>query len=121
MSVAAKTTIIDRRLEKLFRTELLSLSRKYQREGRSLLAGNPDPQLTTYYHRRSKTKMSKADFESGSCRSSDELAKALSAMWRQQGLVELAELAPQLAQLAERLKESQPESDDVSPFVYAMY
>jgi hypothetical protein len=121
MNVATMPQSVDRRLEKFFRSELLRISQQYQREGRPLLAGNPDPKLPTYWRRRDKMKMSKADFESGSCRSPDELANALAEMWRQQGLTELSEIAPQLAKLAGRLKRSQHESDEVSPFVYVMY
>jgi hypothetical protein len=121
MNVLAKVPLTDRRLERFFRSELLPIARQYQHEGRSLLDGNPDPTQPTYYQRRTMTKMSKADFESGSCRDSEELAAALNAMWRKQGFDELAELAPRLAQLAERLKQTQPDTEDVSPFIYAMY
>lgn len=121
MNLATQTPTADRRLEKFFRAELLPLAQKYQRDGRCLLAGNPDRSLPTYYEPREKTRMSRSDFESGSCRSTEELAAALEAMWRDQGFDELAALAPQLARLAERLKRTQPDTEDVSPFVYAMY
>ena len=121
MNVATKFPTTDRRLDNFFRAELLPLAQKYQREGRALLAGNPDPSQATYYERRTVTRMSKSDFESGSCRRLEDLAAALDALWRQQGFDELAELAPQLAKLAERLKETQPDTEEVSPFVYAMY
>jgi hypothetical protein len=111
----------DRRLDKFYSTQLLRVSQQYRREGRQVLAGNPDPQLPSYYVQRSQTTMTKKDFETGSCRDTDELAEALREMWGDQGFEELAELAPQLAKLAARLKGSQHESEDVSPFVYVMY
>jgi hypothetical protein len=121
MNLAMPSPTIDRRLEKFFRAELLPLARQYKREGRCLLAGNPDGSLSSYYEQRKSTRMSRSDFEKGSCRSTEELAAELEAMWRQQGFDELAALAPQLAKLAERLRQTQPETEDVSPFVYAMY
>jgi hypothetical protein len=121
MSITAKSPLTDRRLERFFRTQLLAVAQQYRREGRSLLAGNPDPAQPTYFHRRSKTRMTKADFESGSCCTTDELVEALRQMWQQEGLAELAELAPQLAKFAEQLKQMQPDTEEVSPFVYAMY
>jgi hypothetical protein len=121
MNVSVKTPALDRRLERFFRTELLKVAERYRREGRELLAGNPDAQLPTYYVRRSRTRMSKQDFEQGACRDADELATALRDLWQEQGFVELSELAPQLAKLADRLKQSQCETDEISPFVYAMY
>ena len=121
MSVATKSPPQDRRLAKFFRTELLRISRQYRRESRELMAGSPDSQLASYYVVREKTKMTKADFENGSCASPDELASALSDMWDEQGFTELSSVAPQFAKLAERLKKSQLESDEVSPFIYVMY
>ena len=100
---------------------MLKIAEQYRREGRELLAGNPDPSLPSYYVRRERTKMTKRDFESGSCRHPDELAEALSEMWRGQGFAELSELAPRMAKLAEKLKEVQSETDEISSFVYAMY
>ncbi len=121
MNIATKTPPHDRRLKKFFRSELLGIAAQYRREGRELLAGNPDPDLSSYYIRRSQTKMSKQDFESGSCRHPGELAQALNELWSSQGYEELCKLAPQLAKLAESLKRSQQETDEISPFVYVMY
>ena len=59
--------------------------------------------------------MTKADFEEGSCASPQQLDSALSKMWQGQGYAELSSVAPQLAKLAERLKEAQLESGEVSP------
>jgi hypothetical protein len=112
---------LDRRLDKFFRTELLPISQQYAREGRQVLAGSPDPQSSSYFLRRTKTTMTRADFESGSCACPADLADVLAEMWRQQGFGELSALAPQMAKLAERLKQSQHETEEVSPFVYAMY
>jgi hypothetical protein len=111
----------DRRLDKFYSSQLLRVSQQYQHEGRRLLAGNPDPQLPSYYAQRSRTTMTKEDFETGSCRGIGELAEALRQMWDDQGFTELSDLAPQMANLAARLKGSQHESEDVSPFVYVMY
>jgi hypothetical protein len=121
MSTATKNATHDRRLEKFFRNELLAVAHRYECEGRSLLAGNPDPQLASYYMPRPQTKLTKSDFEQGACRTPDELIEALADMWREQGYAELSRLAPQMGQFAERLKETQQETDEVSPFVYVMY
>ena len=121
MSTATKTPARDRRLEKFFRHELLAVAHRYHCESRKLLAGNPDPQLASYYLPRLNTKMTKSDFEQGACRTPDELVQQLADMWREQGYAELSRLAPQIGQLAARLKETQQETDEVSPFVYVMY
>ncbi len=50
-----------------------------------------------------------------------DVERTLREMWERDGLPELAKLAPDLAKLTRRLEFTEEESEDVSPFVYAMW
>ena len=50
-----------------------------------------------------------------------DVERTLRELWERDGLPELAKLAPDLAKLTRRLEFTEAESEDVSPFVYAMW
>jgi hypothetical protein len=112
----------DRRLlRRLFRSKIAPLAHRYRQQRRQLLDGNPQQDLPTYYHHRASTRMTKEEFETGSGRSVQELTAGMQAIWSEADDTDLQQLAPQFARLAEKLRSTQVETDDVSPFIYVMY
>ena len=90
-------------------------------EGRRFFPHGPDPAESSYYVRRGRTSMRKADFESPAFQTADEFAGELAAMWKAQGFDALCPLAPAMARLAQQLQQVEEQSDEVSPFVYVMF
>ena len=110
----------DAALARFFREQLVPVGQRAKAEGDMFPMG-PDPSLRSYYRKRSKQTLARADFEEPSVRTPEELGAKLAAMWQALGDAELARLAPQMQKLAGELKKAHQKQDDVSPFIYVMY
>jgi hypothetical protein len=85
-------------------------------EGQVLFPVIPDPAAATYWELRTVRCMSAVDFEL-SCDSGERFADAFAAIAKP----ELAALAPALGCLAEQLRETGGQNEEVSPFIYVMF
>jgi hypothetical protein len=102
------------RLRRFFRKRLLPAAKKLQSRGVSFFELGPDDRAESWY----EGPPSEPKFTSLNL---DECEAALRNLWQEQELPELAELATELMQLAQRLEVQKEESSDVSSFVYVMY
>jgi len=108
-------------VKKFFSKEALPLAKKMKAGGKAFFPTSFDAAAQTYYVKRQKTTMTKADFEVAGCDSFEAFEKALEEMWRSQGYPELAALAPGLAKLSKALYAAEEQSGEVSPFIYVMF
>jgi hypothetical protein len=108
-------------LRAFFHDQLTPLAERQKREGRQFLASELQKDAESYYVRRTKRSMTRADFEWGGCPSVEAFPEQLAELWRSQGDEGLAALAPVLGKLAVVLQEQDDEGEEVSPFIYAMY
>lgn len=104
-----------------FERRLMPAARALRARGREPFPRSFDPAATTYYERRAKTTMERADFELPSIDSPEALALALGRFWDERSAPELARLAPDLADLAAEVRADDDQSDEVSPFIYQMF
>lgn len=84
----------------------------------------PDSALASYYVKRPRPHMLRADFTLASCSDEQEAAERLATYWHQRGRPELAARAGQVAQAAVALRDlyrkAEPEAE-VSPYIYSMF
>jgi hypothetical protein len=112
---------ISKHVRKVFMKEVVPVSNLSKKREQVFFPLRPDNQLSTYYREREQTAMTLGDFEVPGCESSEKLEKALAELWGSQGYAELVPLAQTTARLAEMLRESEDESQEVSPFIYVMF
>jgi hypothetical protein len=110
----------EREIDRFFDQELLPLASRLKGMRVALLEASLESGASTYFVRRPKVAMAKADFEWGGCASGQTVTADLRRLWTG-GDASLATLAPGVARLAGMLRESEQESSDVSNFVYVMY
>ena len=108
-------------VKKFFSKEVLPLSKKMKTDGKVFFPTAFDANAPSYYIKRKKTTMTKADFEVAGLESYESFGKAVEEMWRAQGEPELAALAPWLARLSKELYAAEEQSGEVSPFIYVMF
>jgi hypothetical protein len=108
-------------IDRFFDGELMPLAARLKGAEPAVFLTKPDPSAQSYYIRRSKRTMSKADFEVAGCADGAELARRLSAHWAACGCASLAPLAPGLGRIADAVRVEEHDSADVSPFVYVMF
>jgi hypothetical protein len=84
----------------------------------------PDPQLSSYYTRRSRPAMTHEDFLSASCLDAGEFGQRLAACWRAAGRPALAEQVPLVTETAAALHalyvQARPQAE-LSPYIYQMF
>ena len=112
---------IAKYVRKVYLKEVVPVSNLSKQGGQAFFPLGPDPHSLTYYREREQTAMTPGDFEVTGCESSEELEKALAELWSTQGHAELVPLAQMTVRLAEMLRESEDESEKVSPFIYVMF
>ena len=118
MSSTDKThEVIDR----FFDGELMPMAQRLRASDPGVFLTKPDPAAQSYYIRRTRRTMSKADFEVAGCADGAELARRLAAHWNACGCASLAPLAPGLGRIADAVRVEEHENADVSPFVYVMF
>ena len=104
-----------------FERRLMPVAEALRARGREPFPRSFDPSATTYYERREKTTMERADFELPSIDSPQTLALALGRFWEARSAPELARLAPDIADLAAEVRADEDEPGEVSPFIYQMF
>lgn len=109
------------RIAAYFRERVLPLATKVRADRGDLFPLGPDRRCGTYFIRRSRRTMERADFLGPSGLCPETLEEKLRALWQEPQLAELAELAPDLARLSRELAEAEEDGGEVSPFVYVMY
>jgi hypothetical protein len=115
------TDRFDQEIERFFDHELLPLAERAKAKGVRFLQTQLGGDVPSYYVRREKRSMSKADFESGGCASAQTVEQDLKALWEGDREIGLVKLAPSLAKLAKGLHAVEKDDDDVSDFIYVMY
>lgn len=112
----------DQALREFFQNVLLPLAKKCEAEGASTLELQADADAESYYVKRVETTTSREVFESASGMIDEAtLREAMQAFWKSQGDEDLAAIAGPLAKLAQQLKTTEEQNEEVSPFIYAMY
>lgn len=109
------------KVQRLFERKLMTAAKNLRDAGREPFPRSGDPALSTYFLRRERTAMTRADFELPALDSPEALRSALEAFWKARSAPELVELAPDLADLAGEARGDEQRSDDVSPFMYEMF
>lgn len=102
-------------LRKAYEQRFVPLAEQLRSAGVAFFALGPDPAAGTYYVRREGP----ADYVTPY--DSDRLASELRTRWSGEGIVALSELAEVLGDIAERLEDVNAVSEDVSPYIYAMF
>ena len=102
-------------LAQFYREHLLPLAELARERGVEFFPLAPDTDSTTYFLDRKHNGDYIHSIDAAA------LAEELRKMWVKDELPELTDLAPPLAGLAENLHEKEPVSDEVSPFIYAMF
>jgi len=118
-----KTTTMDDKtqMEKVlatfYRDRLLPLAEIAAARGIEFFPLVPDPRRESYYVDRNDDGVYVHTIES------DKLVDELKSMWTDDNFPELKEIADELVELANKLKgaEKVESSDEVSPFIYAMF
>jgi hypothetical protein len=115
------TDSLDLQIDRVFGDALLPLGVRMRQAGARLLETELAQDAPSYFVKRQRVSMSKADFESGGCKSPQSVATDLARLWDRPGDYPLMALAPAMAKLARSLRPAQEEAGDISQFVYAMY
>lgn len=108
-------------IDRFFDGELMPAAQRLRASDPGVFLTKPDPAAQSYYIKRTKGTMSKADFEVAGCADGAELARRLAAHWNACGCQSLAPLAPSLGKIADAVRVEEHDSADVSPFVYVMF
>ncbi|MBM3301162.1 MAG: hypothetical protein FJY85_14550 [Deltaproteobacteria bacterium] len=110
---------LDHTLLSFFQSELSETARSLREQGAQLLVPGPDSESTTYYIRRSKTRMEPADFE---LKLTDlaEVRQRLRGLWKGAEETTLGNLTDKILALAPHF-DSIEDTEEVSPFVYVMF
>jgi len=116
------TEKFEKDIDRLFSEEVLPLAARLKSENVKLLETALETNATSYFVKRAKVRMAKADFEIGGCASPDTVEGELTRLWNHANDGSLTTLAPGVARLARVLHEVlQEESADISHFIYVMY
>lgn len=108
----------DRTLEEALAAAHASLSAR----GARFFAIAPDAAEPTYFERPRRARMTPADFESPRASSPSECVESAAAIWRREGVSELAAVVPALARIAREAEESPSESErEIPDLIYAMF
>lgn len=106
---------------RFFDQELMPLAERIRSTHPGLFLSQVDPAVGSYYVKRSKRAMSKADFEVASSADGDEFARRLASWWTATGCGALVSLAPGIGRIADQVRVEEHDNADVSPFVYVMF
>jgi len=105
-------------IERFFDGELMPLASRLRSSEPGLFLTTIDPSAESYYIKRTKRTMSKADFEVAACVDGAEFARRLSVHWNACGC---QSLASSIGKIADAVRVDEHDSADVSPFVYVMF
>ena len=115
------TDKLDTQIDRFFVEQMLPLATKAKSSGLRFLETDLLTEAPTYYVKRARKSMSKADFETGGCTSVDSVVADLRALWGDDSDLGLVTLGPGLAALAKELRVVGRETGQVSDFIYVMY
>jgi len=105
-----------------FDREIAPLAERERAEQKSLFPLGFDTEAESYFVTPLRSVMAPADFELRATESPEIFVEELAALWTREGHSELALMASRLAELArEMATREQPEAEDLSPFMYAMF
>src|SRR5262245_18308214 len=104
-------------IRKFHSEELMPLAEQLRQQGATLYPTGADAGSRSYYVDRRKTSMEKADFEVFGPGSVQDFDKALVQLWTEQGLPQLAQLAPSLAKIAQAVYLTEDRDETISPFM----
>jgi hypothetical protein len=104
-------------LRAFYRERLLPLAESAKTAGAEIIPLGANPKADSYYLERSDDGNYVHEINSG------DLAGELKDLWTagKHSLSGLAELAEEIVALAETLREDEDTSEEVSPFIYAMF
>jgi hypothetical protein len=110
-------TQMEKVLATFYRDRLLPLAEIAAARGIEFFPLVPDPLRESYYVDRNDDGVYVHTIES------DKLVDELKSMWTDDNFPELKEITDELVELANKLKEAEKveSSDEVSPFIYAMF
>ncbi len=111
-----------KQVRRFFFERLMPPADQMRLDGRAWFPKGPDPDRATYFEKRSKIKMTKADFEFPSVSCMNDIESKLREQWGEQSIVGLSALAPDVAMLCELLRMLEKrQTSEVSPFIYTMF
>lgn len=108
----------------LFDEVLLPMAQRMQAAGVQAFPLEPDVSWLSYYVRRKRASMTRADFTGASCVGVADLELRLAAHWQALGRHELAAQAGRFgeaASAAQALLAADAPEAELSPYVYAMF
>ena len=105
-------------IDRFFDGELMPLASRSRASEPGLFLTTVDPSAESYYIKRTKRTMSKADFEVAGCVDGAEFARRLAVHWNGCGC---QLLALSIGKIADAVRVEEHDSADVSPFVYVMF
>ncbi len=108
----------------LFDEVLLPMAQRMQAAGVQAFPLEPDVSWLSYYVRRKRASMTRADFTGASCVDAADLELRLAAHWQALGRHELAAQAARFgaaASAAQALLAADAPEAELSPYVYAMF
>jgi len=110
-------TQMEKALARFYRDRLLPLAEIAAARGIEFFPLVPDPGRESYYVDRNDDGVYVHTIES------DKLVDELKSMWTDDNFPELKKITDELVELANKLKEAEKveSSDEVSPFIYAMF
>jgi hypothetical protein len=108
-------------IDRFFDGELMPLAERLRAADSGILLSKVDASAGSYFVKRSKRSMSKADFEAASIAQGDDFARRLASWWNASGCEALVPLAPSIGRIADAVRVEEHDSADVSPFVYVMF
>jgi len=108
-------------IDRFFDGELMPMAQRLRSSEPGVLLSEVDPAAGSYYIRRTKRTMSRADFEVAVCADGAEFARRLVAHWNACGCGSLTPLASSLGRIADGARVEEHDNADVSPFVYVMF
>lgn len=105
----------EKLLSEFFQKRLLPIAESAKSRGVELFPLAPDDAAKSYYLERADDGNYVHEINSA------DLVSELKDLWSAGETVELADLAEEIVRLAETLQEHEETSEEVSPFIYAMF
>src|SRR5688572_31764994 len=103
------------RLARFFRERILPIAENAAASGIEIFPLRPDRSYESYFVDRQPGESYIHTIDP------DSMEAELSRLWSSNDALGMKDLAKPIVELAEELREKEPESDDVSPFIYAMF
>ena len=114
-------TNIHPKIQHFFEQELMPLTAKIKQQQEIIPWVHLDADSITYYKTRTKTTMSKEDFEIGGHSTLESFAADLTSFWEDNKDFNFCELVPQLVELASELHVDEGQNEEISPYIYVMF